>query len=66
MISFKFVLDPQLAAANSGITLQSPLGYTNRAPGLAAPLGFAAILVFCLFSSSRLLAALASIPTVAA
>lgn len=67
MISFKFVLNPEHAAANSGVTPQSALGYTNIRAGFGGfPLGFAAILVFCLFSSSRLLAALASIATVAA
>ncbi len=43
------------------------MGYTNARAGFGGfPLGFAAILVFCLFSSRRLLAALASIATVAA
>jgi hypothetical protein len=65
MISFKFVLDPQHAAANSGITLEPGVGYTNARAGFGGfPLGFGAILVFCLFSSRRLLAALASIATV--
>jgi hypothetical protein len=67
MISLKFVLDPQHAAAESGITLDIGVGYTNTRAGFGGfPLGFAAILVFCLFSSERLLAALASIATVAA
>jgi hypothetical protein len=67
MISFKFVLDPQHAAASSGITLEPGLGYTNARAGFGGfPLAFAAILVFCLFSSQRLLAALGSIATVAA
>jgi peptidoglycan/LPS O-acetylase OafA/YrhL len=67
MISFKFILDPQHAAANSGITLESALGYTNTRAGFGGfPLGFAVILVFSVFSSRRLLAALASIATVAA
>lgn len=67
MISFKFVLDPQHAAASSGITLESGLGYTNTRAGFGGfPLAFAAILVFCLFSSRRLLAALGGIATVAA
>ena len=67
MISLKFVLDPQHAAAQSGITLDPGVGYTNTRAGFGGfPLGFAAILVFCLFSSDRLLAALASIATVAA
>jgi hypothetical protein len=65
MISLKFVLDPQHAAASSGITLDLALGYTNSRAGFGGfPLGFAAILVFCLFSSGRLLAALAAIATV--
>ncbi|HWF95189.1 MAG TPA: hypothetical protein VG291_09560 [Xanthobacteraceae bacterium] len=67
MISFKFVLDPRNAAASSGIMLESAIGYTNTRAGFGGfPLGFAAILVFCLFSSRRLLAALTSIATVAA
>ncbi|HEY6256235.1 MAG TPA: hypothetical protein VIY51_10635 [Xanthobacteraceae bacterium] len=67
MISFKFVLDPQQAAASSGITLDSAIGYTNARAGFGGfPLGFAAILLFCLLSSRRHLAALASIATVAA
>jgi hypothetical protein len=67
MISLKFVFDPQQAAANSGIIIQSSVGYTNTRAGFGGfPLGFAAILVFCLFSSRRLLAALWSIATVAA
>ncbi len=66
MISLKFVLDPQQAAASSGITLQSALGYTNARAGFGGfPLGFAAILVFCLFSPGRVLPALASIATIA-
>jgi hypothetical protein len=66
MISLKFVLDPLHAAATSGITLEPGLGYTNARAGFGGfPLGFAAILVFCLFSSRRLLAALAAIATVA-
>ncbi|HEX9587338.1 MAG TPA: hypothetical protein VGA15_06285 [Bradyrhizobium sp.] len=67
MISLKFVFDPQQAAANSGIVIQSSVGYTNTRAGFGGfPLGFAAILVFCLFSSDRLLPALSSIVTVAA
>lgn len=67
MISLKFVLDPQQAAANSGIIIEPGLGYTNTRAGFGGfPLGFAVILVFCLFSSRRLLAALSSIVTVAA
>jgi hypothetical protein len=67
MISAKFVLDPQHAAASSGITIEPGIGYTNTRAGFGGfPLGFAVILVFCLFSSRRLLAALAAIATVAA
>jgi hypothetical protein len=66
MISLKFILDPLAAAKASGITIQPGLGYTNMRAGFGGfPLGFALILVFCLFSSRRLLAALASIATVA-
>jgi hypothetical protein len=66
MISLKFVFNPQQAAQNSGINIQSAIGYTNTRAGFGGfPLGFAAILVFCLFSSRRLLPALASIVTVA-
>jgi hypothetical protein len=67
MISLKFIFDPLQAAANAGITIQPGVGYTNTRAGFGGfPLGFAAILVFCLFSSRRLLAALSSIVTVAA
>lgn len=67
MISLKFVVDPQQAAANSGIIIEPGIGYTNTRAGFGGfPLGFAVILVFCLFSSRRLLAALSSIVTVAA
>jgi len=67
MISLKFVFDPKAAAANSGIILQPGVGYTNTRAGFGGfPLGFAAVLLFCLFSSRRLLAALSSIATVAA
>jgi len=67
MISLKFVLDPQHAAANAGIAIEPGLGTTNTRAGFGGfPLGIAAILVFCLFSSRRLLAALSSIATIAA
>jgi hypothetical protein len=67
MISLKFVFDPREAAANSGIIIQPGVGYTNTRAGFGGfPLGFAVILVFCLFSSRRLLAGLSSIVTVAA
>jgi hypothetical protein len=67
MISAKFVLHPLQAAADSGITVQSAIGTTNTRAGFGGfPLGFAAILIYCLFSSRRLLAALASVATVAA
>jgi hypothetical protein len=42
MISFKFVLDPQHAAASSGIILEPGLGYTNTRAGfggLMQPIG---------------------------
>jgi hypothetical protein len=66
LISFKFVLDPQHAAASSGIAIDSAIGTTNTRAGFGGfPLGIAAILVFCLFSSRRLLGALASIATIA-
>jgi hypothetical protein len=67
MISFKFVLDPQHAAASSGITLDTAIGATNVRAGFGGfPLGFAVLPVSSLFSSRRLLAALASIATLAA
>jgi hypothetical protein len=67
MISLKFIFDPQQAAANAGITIRPGVGFTNTRAGFGGfPLGFAVILVFCLFSSRRLLAALSSITTVAA
>jgi hypothetical protein len=66
MISLKFVLDPQHSAASSGIMFDQAVGYTNTRAGFGGfPLGFAAILVFCLFSTRRHLAALGSIATVA-
>jgi hypothetical protein len=66
LISAKFVLDPLHAAADSGISIEPGLGYTNARAGFGGfPLGFAVILLFCLFSSRRLLAALAAIATVA-
>jgi hypothetical protein len=66
MISIKFVLDPQHAAASSGITLDTAIGTTNTRAGFGGfPLGIAALLLFCLFSSRRMLAALASIATLA-
>jgi hypothetical protein len=67
MIGVKFVFDPLRAAADSGITVQSAIGVTNTRAGFGGfPLGFATILVFCLFSSRWLLPAQASIATVAA
>jgi hypothetical protein len=67
IISFKFVSDPQHAAAGAGITLDSAIGTTNTRAGFGGfPLGFAVLLVFSLFSSRRLLPALASIATLAA
>jgi hypothetical protein len=66
MISFKFVFNPQHAAALSGITIEPGVAYTNTRAGFGGfPLGIAIILAFCLFSSKRLLAALASIATIA-
>jgi len=66
LISLKFILDPQAAPTASGISIEPGLGYTSRRAGFGGfPLGFALILVFCLFSSRRLLAALASITAVA-
>jgi hypothetical protein len=67
MISLKFIFDPLQAAANAGIAIQPGVGFTNTRAGFGGfPLGFAAILMFCLFSSRRLLAALSSIVTIAA
>jgi hypothetical protein len=67
MISLKFIFHPQQSAADSGIVIQPGLGFTNTRAGFGGfPLGFAVILIFCLFSSRRLLAALSAIATVAA
>src|SRR6185369_7001808 len=67
MISLKFIFHPQQSAADSGIVIQPGLGFTNTRAGFGGfPLGFAVILIFCLFSSRRLLAALSAIVTVAA
>ena len=66
-ISLKFILDPQGSAAASGITIEPGLAYTSTRTGFGGfPLGFALILLFCLFSSRRLLAALSFIATVTA
>jgi hypothetical protein len=66
-ISLKFILDPQGSATASGITIEPGLAYTSTRTGFGGfPLGFALILVFCLFSSWRLLAALSFIATVTA
>jgi hypothetical protein len=67
MISLKFILDPQHAAASAGIVIEPGIGTTNTRAGFGGfPLGFAAILVFCVLSSRRLLAAVASIASVSA
>ncbi|SDR55362.1 protein of unknown function [Rhizobiales bacterium GAS113] len=67
MIGLKFALDPQHAAASSGITLEPGPGYTTMRAGFGGfPLSFAMVLAFCLFSSRRHLAALSSIVTVSA
>jgi hypothetical protein len=64
-ISFKFVLDPQRAAASAGLGIESAVGTTNARAGFGGfPLGFAAILLFCLFSSRLLRPALAGIAAV--
>jgi hypothetical protein len=66
-ISLKFILDPQSAAAASGIAIAPGLGFTSTRAGFGGfPLGFAIILVFCLFSAKRLLAGLSLIATVTA
>lgn len=66
-IGFKFIFNPLQAAANAGIAIEPGLGFTNTRAGFGGfPLGFAVILVFCLFSSRRLLAALSAIATIAA
>jgi hypothetical protein len=67
MIGLKFALDPLHAAADSGIALQPGPGFTNTRAGFGGfPIGFAALLLFSLFSAARLKAALASIATLAA
>lgn len=67
MIGLKFALDPQRAAAGAGVAIAADVGATNIRAGFGGfPLGVAAILVFCLFSSRRLLAALGVIATLAA
>jgi hypothetical protein len=66
-IGFKFIFNPLQAAANAGIAIEPGLGFTSTRAGFGGfPLGFAVILVFCLFSSRRLLAALSAIATIAA
>jgi hypothetical protein len=65
MISAKFIFDPQGSAAASGLSINSALGATDTRAGFGGfPLGFALILVFCLFSARRLLPALAAIAVV--
>jgi hypothetical protein len=65
MISVKFIFDPQGAAAASGLSIPSAVGATNARAGFGGfPLGFALILIFCLFSTRRLLPALGSIAVV--
>ena len=67
MVSLKFILDPQHAAANAGITVAPGLGTTNTRAGFGGfPLGFAVILVFCLFSVAPAAGGASSIATVAA
>jgi peptidoglycan/LPS O-acetylase OafA/YrhL len=67
LISLKFVLDPRQAAASAGIMPDTAVGFTNLRAGFGGfPLGFAAILGFCLLSTRRHLAALASIAMVVA
>jgi hypothetical protein len=64
-ISLKFIVDPQAAAAASGITIEPGIGFTSARAGFGGfPLGFAVILAFCLISPRRLLAGLAFIATV--
>jgi hypothetical protein len=65
-IGLRFITDPLQAAANSGFSLDSAIGYTNARAGMGGfPLSFAAILWFSLLSSRRLRQALALIATVA-
>lgn len=67
MIGFRFVTDPIHAAANSGLSVVSAVGYTNLRAGIGGfPLGFAVVLWFSLLSSSRYLPALSLVATVAA
>jgi hypothetical protein len=67
MIGVKFVLDPLHAAANAGITIEPGLAYTSVRAGFGGfPLGFAAILLFCLVSPRRHGLALGLITTVGA
>lgn len=59
------MLDPQHAAASAGLAIESAVGATNARAGFGGfPLGFAVILLFCLFSSRLLRLALAAIATV--
>lgn len=65
MISAKFILDPQGAASASGLSINSPLGFTNTRVAFGGfPLSFALILIYSLFSTPRLLPALGSISIV--
>jgi hypothetical protein len=65
MIGLKYVFDPVQAAAGSGLSLASPVGYTTARAGIGGfPLSIAAILAFCLLSRRRHLMALALIAAV--
>lgn len=66
IIGLKYVFDPVRAAAGSGLSLASSVGYTTARAGIGGfPLSIAAILAFCLLSRRRHLMALALIATVA-
>ncbi len=67
VIGLKFVIDPTTAAAGSGLSFASAVGYTTARAGIGGfPLSIAAILVFCLLSRRRHLAGLGVIATVGA
>ena len=67
LISITTISDPAGFAAEQGITLSSPLGYTILRIGFGAfPLGFAIIILACLISAQRILIGLSFVATMVA
>jgi hypothetical protein len=67
LISIRTISDPAGSAAEQGITLSSPLGYTILRVGFGGfPLGFAIIILACLISAQRILIGLSFVATMVA